>query len=318
MTTVAADSYKTMSSNIVFPAVPQQFRGKWNKKTYSVLRELGRGANGVVYLVSRNGSREAVKVGIDPIDLLMEVNMLKSAQKHKENVVGPLLCDVDDLEAGGRTYTFYSMEYLEGARLDQHIESAGSDWIPIVLIQLLSRLEALHAQGWVFGDLKPENIMVTKKEKKLRLIDFGGVTRIGNAVRQFTDDYDRASWQAGDRRADVRYDLFAVAMIMLRLQLGKEEWKRIKQVSRHVNSLCDIIKASERLFKYRVFLIRALTGQYPSASMMKAELMALLRQRQSEKQPPGKQGKNSAGKWLGGAFVASLLLLAYSLYIAWM
>ena len=34
-------------------------------------------------------------------------------------------------------------------------------WLPILILQLLSDIGNLHIQGWVFGDLKPENLIVS-------------------------------------------------------------------------------------------------------------------------------------------------------------
>jgi serine/threonine-protein kinase len=304
-----------MSSKPAFPHMPRQFAGRWNHHSYSVMKELGRGANGAVYLASQHGINRAVKIGADPIDILMEVNMLKSVQQVHDIRVGPQLCDVDDVLINGKTYTFYAMEYLEGEQLDRYVKRVGAEWVPVLLIQLLARLDVLHRHGWVFGDLKPENIIVTKAEKQVRLIDFGGVTKLGNAVRQFTEEYDRAAWQAGDRRADVRYDLFSLAVMMVRLMCDGEEWKAIRREPRQTAHLCDIIRKNDSLYPYRIPLVKAFHGKYATAGAMKNELLAALQERTvgSNGQADGR-----AGKWIGGLFVASLLLLAGSLYYAWM
>jgi serine/threonine-protein kinase len=304
-----------MSSNHPFPKLPKHFCGKWHKKAYVLLAQIGKGANGTVYLVEQAGKKQAVKIGNDAIDLLMEVNMLKSVQRVRDVRVGPLLCDVDDVVIDGRSHTFYAMEYLEGERLDRHIERVGGEWVPVLLIQLLARLEVLHSHGWAFGDLKPENIMVTHAENQVRLIDFGGVSKLGNAVRQFTEEYDRASWHAGDRRAEVSYDLFALAMVMMRLLCSAEEWKRIRSGTRQIQLLCDIIRRNDSLYPYRVPLLKAFHRQYATAQAMKHDMLSALRERTSR--AAAKQGGSSAGKWIGGLFVASLLLLAGSLYYAW-
>lgn len=305
-----------MSSNPKFPALPRHFYGKWHKRQYDVLSSLGQGANGAVYLVTHQGHKQAVKIGLDPIDILMEVNMLKSVQQVRENRVGPLLCDVDDIVINGRPHTFYAMEYLEGDRLDHYIERVGQQWVPVMLVQLLARLEVLHSHGWIFGDLKPENIIVTRSEKQVRLIDFGGVTKLGNAVRQFTEEYDRAAWQAGDRRAEISYDLFSLAMMMIRLLTGKDEWKRMRNETRHIQLLCDIIQKNDSLYPYRVPLLKAFHGKYATANTMKQEMLLILRERTVS--PTVTKGDGAASKVIGGLFVASLLLLAGSLYYAWL
>lgn len=302
------------------PSLPRQFQGKWNKKTYHVVRELGRGANGAVYLTTQGGVRRAVKVGGESIDILMEVNVLKSVQQGRDSQVGPLLCDVDDLVIDGKTCTFYAMEYLEGEQLDRSIRQSGTEWIAVMIVQLLARLDVLHKYGWVFGDLKPENVIVTKGDKQVRLIDFGGVTKLGNAVRQFTEDYDRACWHAGDRRAEVSYDLFSAAVMMVRLFVDQQTWKSSQGGARQTVWLCDIIRNSDGLYPYRVPLLKAFYGKYASAGEMRAEMLTILREltiAAPKQQQARKRTTGAGGMGISGLFVASLLLLAGTLYYAW-
>ncbi len=304
-----------MFSNQTAPDLPKHFTGKWNQRIYTVVRELGRGANGTVYLVSHVGKKLAVKVGIDSIDLLMEVNLLKSVHQPNHKV-GPLVCDVDDVVIRGKTVPFYAMEYVEGERLDHYVARAGAEWVPVLLVQLLSRLEILHHQGWAFGDVKPENIIVERTSKQVCLIDFGGVSKHGHAIRQFTEEYDRAYWQAGDRRSDISYDLFSLAVMMVKLVAGKEEWKTIPSGTRHIQMLCDIIRDNDYLYPFRVPLLKAFHGKYSTAAAMKHELIHAIRDRNHAISRKHKSG--TLGKWIKRIFVASLLLLAGSVYVAWM
>lgn len=310
-----------MSFKASTPVLPRQFRGKWNQNTYHVVREVGRGANGAVYLVTQGGVRRAVKVGIESMDIFMEVHVLKSVQQGRDSRVGPLLCDVDDLVIDGRTYPFYAMEYLDGDQLDEYVRQAGTEWVPVLIVQLLARLDILHQHGYVFGDLKPENIIVTRHDKQTRLIDFGGVTKLGNAVRQFTEEYDRAYWHSGDRRAEIAYDLFSAATMMVRLMADPQAWKMAiaQGESRQTQSLCDIIRNSDGLYPYRVPLIKAFHGKYATAREMRAEMLAILRQSAVAvaAQPAPQPDSGAAGKWIGSLFVASMLLLAGTLYYAW-
>lgn len=319
--TITTEACVTMSSKVNIPDLPKYFQGKWNKKSYHVLRELGRGANGAVYLTSQDGIKRAVKVGLEGIDILMEVNVLKSVQQGRDSRVGPLLCDVDDLVIDGKICPFYAMEYLDGDQLDDYVRQAGTEWVPVLIVQLLARLDILHQHGYVFGDLKPENIIVTRHDKQTRLIDFGGVTKLGNAVRQFTEEYDRAYWHAGDRRAEIAYDLFSAATVMVRLMADSQAWKMAiaQGESRQTQSLCDIIRNSDGLYPYRVPLIKAFHGKYATAREMRTEMLAILRQSAVAvaAQPTPQPGSGAGGKWIGSLFVASMLLLAGTLYYAW-
>lgn len=318
--TTAKETCVIMSSKVTTPELPRHFHGKWNRNEYHVLRELGRGANGAVYLTSRGGVKQAVKVGFEGMDLLMEVHALKSVQQGRDSRVGPLLCDVDDLVINGKACTFYAMEYLEGEQLDQYVQKKGTEWVPVLIVQLLARLDILHKHGWVFGDLKPENVIVTHSDKQVRLIDFGGVTKLGNAVRQFTEEYDRAYWHQGDRRAEIPYDLFSTAAMMVRLSVDSQTWQTSQGEPRQTQLLCDIIRKSEGLYPYRVPLLKAFHGKYATAREMRAEMLAILRESTASAPaaPAQKQSLAGAGgMWISSLFVASMLLLAGTLYYAW-
>lgn len=57
----------------------------------------------------------------------------------------------------------------------------------MLISQLLSSLSAIHREGWVFGDLKPENLIVTGPPPQIRCIDVGGTTKEGRAIKEYTE-----------------------------------------------------------------------------------------------------------------------------------
>src|SRR5690606_32927785 len=112
----------------------------------------------------------------------------------------------------------------------------------------------LHKQGWVFGDLKPDNLIITGPPIRIRCIDVGGTTAIGRAIKEYTEFYDRGYWGLGTRRAEPSYDLFAIAMIMINSCYPQRFPKReggIRQLTRAID-------ASHELTKYKTVLIKAL------------------------------------------------------------
>lgn len=189
--------------------------GRWNGRVYKVERFLGKGTNGQVYLVVRNKRRFALKLGNDPVDLQSEVNVL---QKIDRNIRpgSPFLIDVDDFYQEGRSKPFYVMRYVQGKSADVFLRKHGMEWLHLIGKNLLMRLHELHQQGWIFGDLKLGNMLVGEYGQ-VELIDYGGVTKAGQAVKQFTEQYDRGYWNRGSRIADERYDLFSFAIFMIKL-----------------------------------------------------------------------------------------------------
>ena len=90
------------------------------------------------------------------------------------------------------------------------------------MVQLLSSLSVLHQQGWVFGDLKPENLIVTGPPAAIRCIDVGERQNKAARLKSIRSFTTRGYWGYGTRKAEPSYDLFAVAMIMIHCVQKKE------------------------------------------------------------------------------------------------
>src|SRR5262245_14836801 len=87
------------------------------------------------------------------------------------------------LEAAGEIagLPYIAVEHIRGAALDVILDGAGA--LPesatrAIAKDLASALSALHAAGWVHGDIAPSNILVDDAGE-LRLIDFGLATKAG-------------------------------------------------------------------------------------------------------------------------------------------
>ncbi|UOQ44660.1 protein kinase [Halobacillus salinarum] len=246
-------------------------KGKWNSREYQIIRKLGSGACGTVYLCQSKGVKYALKVGLDSSRMMLEVNMLKKFSKVQGVKLGPYFVDVDDwVERSGKTLPFYVMEYVHGVSLHSFLQGKTKEWIGLCAVQLLVDLEHLHKAGFIFGDLKTDNLLVSGS--RLRWIDVGGVTSFDRAIKEYTEFYDRGYWDHGSRRAEPGYDLFALTMIMLemaypkRFEKGKDPKKTLEAKLGH----------SVLLKPYQKIIQKCWQGKYQSASEMKDELAAML------------------------------------------
>jgi serine/threonine-protein kinase len=307
-----------MLSNPPYPA-GTVITGKWRGNRYVVERMLGKGANGTVYLVQREGrqGRYALKIGNDTLELQSEINVLTSLQScrkrsehraRRESPMSSFLLESDDFKNGDNV-PFYVMRYVEGKQLHHFLAKNGTSWLGLVGLKLLEKLQKVHECGFVFGDLKPENVMVSNYGEA-ELIDYGGASPIGRSVKQFTEWHDRGFWNAGSRTGDEGYDLFAFAVLCLRL-LNEEGLKAAAQQLPQTRSAEELLRLARSLpdKKLSSWLCLALKGGFNSSAEA-AEIWKnhIYRVR--------KQPKDSVAtpRWLKNTFALSLFVLIFTIY----
>ncbi|MGI8317313.1 serine/threonine protein kinase [Halobacillus mangrovi] len=292
-------------------------RGKWNGNAYTIIRVLGSGACGTVFLCrSEQGDTYALKLGTDSSRLMLEVNMLKKFGKVQGVKLGPSFVDVDDWAGNSmKTYPFYVMEYVEGESLSTFLNGKSKEWIGICAIQLLSQLEHLHKAGYVFGDLKTDNLLMS--DSLVRWIDVGGVTQIGRAIKEYTEFYDRGYWGMGTRKAEPTYDLFAVTMIMLEMAYPK----RFEKAGNPKKTLESKLASSSALRPYQRLILQCWKGKYHTASDMKLALSEILMKKQKSISNSRRQRRREHGsenKELLVFSISTTLFLGISILSFWM
>lgn len=308
------DSSVTMSTELALQP-GTVISGRWHKERYIIRRKLGSGANGIVYLVQQagGGAHYALKLGYDTVDLQSEINILKTLQSKDRRRKGssvPYLVEVDDVTLPCGPTPFYVMRYIKGEPLSVFISRKGIQWLDLSGLHVLRQLERLHETGYIFGDLKPDNIMVAPYGDA-ELIDYGGVSQIGRSVKQFTEWYDRGFWNAGSRTADPAYDWFSFSVVCMHLLAG-EELKKAAHSLPQTRSRDDLLAIAGRhpnLKPYTAWLRRGLTGNFESSSEA-CRCWESTISRTGAKRPGFR-----TPRWLTGAFILSILLLGCALYL---
>jgi serine/threonine protein kinase len=302
--------------NRAFPA-GTIVRGKWNEHTYRIERLIGEGSNGVVFLVRRGRGLYALKAGFDAVDLQLEVNAIKTLRNE-----GPeeqrFLIDVDDYEHDSGTIPFYVMKWVKGRQMQQFISDKGADWIYPIGHRLLARLGELHEQGWVFGDLKPENVLVTG-HGVVELIDYGGVTQKGKAVRQFTELYDRGYWNCGTRTADEGYDWFAFAVMCIKACDPNGQLNEVGALlpqNRTADVLYEAIRQSPTCMRLKPFLDQAIQGGFVTPEEAIKAWKACVYSRSHSRSWSSRS--TARGTWIQVAFAASLVICLMTTAYYWL
>lgn len=300
--------------------------GKWHKRPYKIIKQLGNGATGTVYLAESEVGLVAVKLGLNSMAITSEVNVLKHFSKVQGQILGPSLIDVDDWITKEGNVPFYAMEYLKGQGLLAFVQGKGSEWIGILIVQLLGDLDRLHQAGWVFGDLKPDNLIVIGPPARIRWLDVGGTTLLGRSIKEYTEFFDRGYWGLGTRKAEPTYDLFAVAMIIINICYPN----RFEKNNEGIKLLKEKIYRMPILQQYETVLMNALQGNYPNAQLMKKDVINCLSKSKhavvsanknqtalkTRKQNKINKTRKEKSKGIIETFLfGSFLLLAYILYL---
>lgn len=195
--------------------------GKWTGKAYTLIKKLGAGGVGEIYLVQDcYGEILALKLSDDIISITKEYRFLC---RFKDKGFVPKVYDLDDFSKQDNVYHYFTMEYIRGYNLKSVLNGSSMDIktklnLMCIVIQIVKQI---NEEGYIYTDLKHENIMVDGKNSRIRLIDLGSVVEVGSSVKEFTPMYDILCWGKGKRIADLRYQTFAIAMLFISLMLNK-------------------------------------------------------------------------------------------------
>jgi serine/threonine-protein kinase len=124
---------------------------------------------------------------------------------------------------------FVVMPWLEGATLEQRLAAGQRIDLPQVLWiarQMAEALDALHQAGWMHGDVKPSNIMLSP-DGHATLLDLGFARRwdeTGSAVDRCvlgTFHYIAPEFLTSAIRADIRSDIYSLGAVLYRILAGR-------------------------------------------------------------------------------------------------
>jgi Tol biopolymer transport system component len=143
---------------------------------YKILRQIGRGGMGEVYLAKDQRLGRNVALKVLPAYLREQGDRLRrfeteacaaSALNHPNILTIYGLWQADSRH-------FIATEFIEGETLRRHIPGEGmkiSEALDVA-IQIASALSAAHAAGIIHRDVKPENIMI-RRDGYVKVLDFG-------------------------------------------------------------------------------------------------------------------------------------------------
>jgi formylglycine-generating enzyme required for sulfatase activity len=203
--------------------------------SYKIVRKLGQGGMGVVFLAEhlRMGRRVALKV-LPPVAMGNDNSLERFHREVRAlaTLSHPNIITAFDADEA-RGLHFFVMEYIEGEDLAALVRRRGA--LPVsqalhYLMQAASGLEYAHRKGLVHRDVKPSNMLVDG-EGRVKLLDLGlarltehqegtGRDLTGSGVFG-TPEYMAPEQAERAKSADARSDIYSLGATLFHLLTGR-------------------------------------------------------------------------------------------------
>ena len=231
-------------------AIPEELA---THSKFRILRTLGRGGMGVVYLAEHRVMERQIAIKVINKALLENTEALQrfhAEVRAAAKLSHPNIVQAFDAEQSGDMH-FLVMEYVEGRNLAEWVEKRQKA-LPIkhacsYVLQTARGLQHAFERNMVHRDIKPQNLMLTPKGQ-IKILDFGLARMVRERSAQApgltsdhafmgTPEYVAPEQAADARQADIRADLYSLGCTLYFLLTGRPPFRgetAIKVVLAHV------------------------------------------------------------------------------------
>lgn len=217
-------------ANDAEPELIDQVVGSWK-----LLRRIGRGGMGVVYLAERADEQFEQQAALKLLPKGLDSDRSRARFLTERQILARLVHDnIARLLDGGVTEDgspFFVMDYVEGLPIDEFCEQNDSsvDERLELILEIATAVQYAHRNLVIHRDLKPNNVLVTEN-REVRLLDFGiakmlepdrahmSVTEI--AQRPATPAYSSPEMLRGEP-VDVTTDVYSIGVLSYVLLTGR-------------------------------------------------------------------------------------------------
>src|SRR5829696_7500082 len=207
---------------------------------YKMVRQLGAGGMGEVYLAMDTRLHRQVALKVLPAEFVLDPDRSRRFQQeaHAASALNhPNILTIHEIGEFDNT-SFIASEFIEGETLREklvHRSLSMTESVDIAL-QTATALAAAHESGIVHRDIKPENIMI-RRDNLVKVLDFGLAkltaakpteSGIGNRPRvetatgviMGTTAY-MSPEQARGKETDARTDIFSFGIVLYEMLTGR-------------------------------------------------------------------------------------------------
>lgn len=264
---------------------------------YRIVREIGRGGMGAVYLAERADEQYEKRVSIKLIRRGMDTDAVLRHFRHERQILASLdHPNIARLLDGGTTdqgLPYFVMEYVEGRPIDEYCDAHRLSVTGRLELfrQVCSAVAYAHQHLVVHRDLKPSNILVTDPTAAEvggvpKLLDFG-IAKILHAgaeaetaatatgLRLMTPEYASPE-QARGLPATTLSDVYSLGVVLYRLLSGHAPY-RFR--SRSPEEVLQAIRTTEPERPSAVITrVEELTGEGPVRTTLTPEQVSATRE----------------------------------------
>jgi serine/threonine protein kinase len=213
--------------------------------SYVILDSIGTGGMGEVYLARDSRLDRTVALKVLSPDITQDkrrMQRFRQEAKVASSLNQPNILTVYEFgEVDG--LTFLASEFIDGETLRNHLHGKrlGLAEIIDISLQVLAALDAAHEARIVHRDIKPENVMLRRRDRVVKVLDFGlaKVTESKSSIVQQHSDAEAATEfrtapgvimgtinymspeQAQARDIDERTDIWSTGVLIYEMVTGK-------------------------------------------------------------------------------------------------
>ncbi|MGY6587870.1 MAG: protein kinase domain-containing protein [Wenzhouxiangella sp.] len=237
---------------------PKDWQKDWTLEQFSLVRTLGRGGMGQVFLARQHHPVErdvALKVIHHKVSNPINRARFELERQTLARMSHPAIAQVFDAGTTPSGYPWFAMEYIEGERLDHYCTGRR---LPIkarleLFVRICRGVQHAHQKGVIHRDLKPGNILVAEVDGVAmpRIIDFGiatsndsGQENAGIGTPQYMSP-EQLDSSLGD--IDTRSDVYSLGVILHELLVDQPPLGRSLYQERDTTILAARLVASQPL-----------------------------------------------------------------------
>ncbi|AKJ04150.1 serine/threonine-protein kinase [Archangium gephyra] len=260
---------------------------------YELVRVLGRGGMGEVWLARQKSLHRMVAVKVLPPRLAKDPEFVTRFDKEATALAAlnhPNIVQIIDRGVAGDHY-YFVMEYVEGRSLREVMRELSPPEALRLALQVARAIECAHDKDIIHRDLKPENILLDGRGL-VKVADFGlaGIRRpdsrlqlTATAVAMGTLNYMAPEQRRDAKNVDGRADLFSFGVVLYEMLTGELPVGRFKLPSERVQGLDTRVDAvvarllenePEARYSKAAELCQALEGLVSSTSLPPGALRA--------------------------------------------